>query len=360
MTEASPLQIGVLLPNWIGDVVMATPALRALRDHFGTTARITGIMRPYVARVLDGTDFLDQQIFYDRRSPDPARKLKAVSRQLKQQGLEMMLLMPNSFSAAMLAWRSGARQRIGFARRPRGWLLSRRLRLPMHRGKPVPRSAIDHYLDVIRAAGVTADSRQMELATLPEDEAGADQAWHALGLGQAGRVVVFNTGSANGSARNWPLEYFTELAQRLVATDSELAVLVICGPAETESAAAIEAAADHPRIRSMVGQDLSLGVAKACVRRAQLMITTDSGPRHFAPAFNVPAISLAGPIDPRWSESHHRHSISLQHPVDCGPCGLTVCPLDYHACMRDLSVDRVEQAARDKLNRSTATGNEAA
>lgn len=348
MPVSDKREIAVLLPNWIGDVVMATPALRALRDHYGPRASITGVMRPYVARVLDGTDFCDQQVFYDRRSADPALGTRAVARQLKQRRLETMLLMPNSLSAALLAWRSGARKRIGFARRPRGWLLTKRLRLPVQRGRVMPRSAIDHYLDVVRAAGVVSDSRQMELATLPEDEQGADRAWQQLGLDQAGQVVVFNTGSANGTARNWPLEYFSELALRLVA-QSDIAVLVICGPGEREFAATIEKSANHPRVRSMVDQDLSLGVAKACVRRAQLMVTTDSGPRHFAPAFDVPAISLAGPIDPRWSESHHPHSISLQHPVDCGPCGLTVCPFEYHACMRDLTVDRVEAAAWNQL-----------
>ena len=68
--ENPTMKIGVVLPNWIGDVVMATPTLRALRQHFGTEAEIVGIMRPYVSQVLDGTDWLNRSVYFDRKSPD--------------------------------------------------------------------------------------------------------------------------------------------------------------------------------------------------------------------------------------------------------------------------------------------------
>lgn len=65
------MRIGVYLPNWIGDVVMATPTLRSLREHFGESAEIVGIMRPYVAEVLQGTLWLNDTILFDRRSKNP-------------------------------------------------------------------------------------------------------------------------------------------------------------------------------------------------------------------------------------------------------------------------------------------------
>ena len=82
--ESPAMKIGVVLPNWIGDVVMATPMLRALRHHFGAEAEIVGIMRPYVSQVLDGTDWLNRSVYFDRKSPDRSLHSLAVVRQLKR------------------------------------------------------------------------------------------------------------------------------------------------------------------------------------------------------------------------------------------------------------------------------------
>lgn len=342
-TEHRKKRIGILLPNWIGDVVMATPTLRAIRKHFGARAELLGIMKPYVAEVLVGTSWLDNCLLYDRRSQNPQLRTLPLLRRLRQWQPDVMVLLTNSFWAGGLAWLSGARERVGYCRNGRGPLLTKRKYAPRSGGKWQPISAIDYYLELAYSLGCPAASPRMELGTLPADESGASQVWRNLALDQVERVVVFNAGSATGSARHWPGSYYVELAKCIVA-DPTNAVLVICGPRERELAATIEREAAHRRVRSMADQDLSLGVAKACVRRSQLMVTTDSGPRHFAPAFNVPVITMFGPIDPRWSDSHHPRAMNLQHPVDCGPCGLSVCPLAHQACMRDLTVDRVYAA----------------
>lgn len=157
-----------------------------------------------------------------------------------------------------------------------------------------------------------------------------------------------NTGGAFGAAKDWPREHFVGLARRIV-TQHDASVLVLCGPSEVENAKKIEKLARHPGIKSMAGQDLSLGVAKACIRRAHLMVTTDSGPRHFAAALGTPAVSLFGPIDPAVSVNYHPQETMLWHKVACRPCGKRVCPLIHHACMRDLTVDRVYGAVNEHL-----------
>jgi heptosyltransferase-2 len=113
------MNVGILLPNWIGDVVMATPALRALRTHFGPEAHILGIMKPYVADVLAGTTWLDDVLFYNRRSKNPRQRFLAVARELRRRRLDAMVLLPNSLSAAALAWCATRRRRIGYAGRMR-------------------------------------------------------------------------------------------------------------------------------------------------------------------------------------------------------------------------------------------------
>ena len=291
-----------MLPNWIGDAVMATPTLRALRNQFAGQATITGIMRPYVSKVLAGTTWLDRTIYFDRRSKNTDLHAKTLTARLRAERLDLMVLMSNSFRAGAIAWLSGAQRRVGYVRYGRGFLLTDKLYPPRQGRRFTPVSAVDYYLDLAYCVGCPPEPRVLELATSSHDEKGADRVWDNLGLGSAGSVIILNTGGARGAAKHWPAENFVELAHRIVA-EPQYAVLIICGPEERETAAYIEKVADHSRVRSMANQNLDIGVAKACIRRAQLMVTTDSGPRHIATAFDVPVVALFGPIDPRWSET---------------------------------------------------------
>jgi heptosyltransferase-2 len=341
------LKIGVFIPNWIGDAAMCTPTLRALRRKF-TEARIVGIMRPYVADVLAGTNWLDDRIFFQSHSPDPAQRMRAVLAAMRVERFDAIVLLTNSFRTALLAWASRAPVRVGYARYHRGPLLTHKLYCPRAGRRRLPVPEIDAYLQVAYALGCPRESPRMELATLPADEAAADRVWEKWNLPPGDQVVVFNSSGAYGAAKLWPTEYFAELARRL-ATTRGLAVLVACGPNEREIASQIVARADHPRVVSLADESISLGLTKACIRRGRLMVTTDSGPRFFGVAFGLPVISLFGPTDPAWTRTHWELETCLQHAVPCGPCGQRVCPLAHHECMRLLSVDRVFRAVDEKL-----------
>ncbi len=355
------MNVVVVLPNWIGDVVMATPALRAIRSHYGPDAKITGVMKPYVSEVLAGTTWLDRTILFNRKSKVPQQQFRAVVAQLRQIQPDAVILFPNSLTSGLLAWLSGARRRVGYVRNGRGLLLTDRLFHPRERGRFVlgkkkwaPVSAVDTFLELAYQVGCPPqdspqDPRRLELATLPEDERIVERIWEKFRFHESRSVIAINTGGAYGAAKDWPTEYFAELARRVVETN-DASVLVLCGPNERETAALIERLADNPRVRCMADEDLSLGVSKACIRRSQLMVSTDSGPRQFAAAFNVPIVALFGPIDPRWSANYHPGESQLQNPVPCGPCGKRVCPLGHHRCMRDLSVERVFQEVARKLS----------
>jgi len=113
LTRARTMKLGIFLPNWIGDVVMCTPALRALREHFGPAAQLVGVLRPYVADVLAGTHWLDEQIFYHPRSKDAKLHSWSLIKQLRARQLDAVLLMTNSLRTGVLAWASGAATRVG-------------------------------------------------------------------------------------------------------------------------------------------------------------------------------------------------------------------------------------------------------
>ncbi|HET6575200.1 MAG TPA: glycosyltransferase family 9 protein, partial [Fimbriiglobus sp.] len=98
----------------------------------------------------------------------------------------------------------------------------------------------------------------------------------------------------------------------------------------------------------------SLGLTKAAVRRLALLVTTDSGPRHFAAAFGVPVVTLFGPTHVAWTETYFPKAVHLQLPVPCGPCQQRTCPLGHHRCMTDLLPTTVFAAA-DRLLRSAGS-----
>ncbi|HEV3022291.1 MAG TPA: lipopolysaccharide heptosyltransferase II [Pirellulales bacterium] len=344
------MKFGIFLPNWVGDVVMATPSLRALREHFASGARLVGIMRPYVADVLAGTGWLDERVLYDPRTLDHRLGGWTLVRRLRAMKLDTAILMPNSLRTAWLAWASGARERIGYVRGGRGPLLNRKLAPAKIDGRFAPTSAVDYFLELAYAAGCSPASRRLELATLPADELAADRVWAKFRFRPDRGVVLLNTGGAFGAAKLWPTGYFATLARR-IAEEQDRGVLVICGPSERELAREIVRGARHPRVQSLAEERLGVGLSKACVRRGSLMVSTDSGPRHFAAAFDVPCVTLFGPTHIGWSENYHPRAVHMQLDLDCVPCQRRTCPLGHHRCMRDLSIDEVYRTVKAQLER---------
>jgi heptosyltransferase-2 len=340
------MKIAVFLPNWVGDAVMATPALRALRRHYAD-AEIVAVMRLYVAEVLDGLDLVDRALLHNPRAGQPSYRGWRFVRRLRRERFDLAVLFPNSIRSAWLARVAGAKRRIGFDRDGRGWLLTDAVP-PKPKSDPHP--VIDEYLRLAESAGCTDLSRHMELAVTPRDEQRLTAFWKRQDRHLAGQdVICLNPGGAFGSAKHWPTEYFGELANRLAGHGKT--ILVLCGPAEVPEAQQIVRAAGHRNVVSLADVPLSLGLTKAAVKHSELLITTDSGPRHFAPPFDVPVLTLFGPTHIAWSETYYDKALHLQLAVDCGPCQQRRCPLDHHRCMRDLSVERVYDAAVALLDR---------
>ena len=335
-------RLAVFLPNWIGDVVMATPAIRALREHF-RPASFVAVCKPYVADVLAGSPWFDETLFLDKKRPLTAVKA------LRRNPPDVAVLFPNSFRAAAIARLGGCRRVFGFARYGRDFLLTKRL-YPVRGadGRPKPVPVIDDYNRVAELLGVPWPGHRMELFTAPADEAGAEAEWQRLGLHRCREVVAVNAGGAFGSSKHWADESFAEVA-RVLADRRGCGVVVLCGPSERETARRIATRADRPAVVSLADAPPGIGLTKAAVRRSSLLVTTDSGPRHFAAAFGVPVVTLFGPTHIGWTETYFPKAIHLQKAVPCGPCQLRVCPLD-HGCMTRLLPGEVIAAAERLLD----------
>ena len=343
------MNIAIFLPNWIGDVVMATPAIRALRHHFAGV-RFVAVGRPYVAGVLEGSPWFDAHLFLDRQGTW-ANRWPALAWKLRCESIDLAVLFPNSFRSALAAWLGGCKRRVGFQRDWRGWMLTDRLEsIRDADGKFKPTPVINDYNHLAEAAGCAAPGHRMELFTTAADESAADALYEKNQIERNEEVICLNPGAAFGAAKFWPANSFARLAQDL-ADVRGAKVLVLCGPSEREQARTIAGLAKRPRVYSLADEPLSLGLTKALVRRCSLLVTTDSGPRHFAAAFDRPVVSLFGPTFIDWTRTFFAKEVCLQKQVPCGPCQLRVCPTD-HICMKSLTPQEVLAAVQQLLRPS--------
>lgn len=343
------MNMAVVLPGWIGDAVMATPALRALRSQFAD-ARITGVAKPYVAGVLAGGDWFDELLLM--------QGVWQTAAQLRRRHIDLAVLFPNSFRSALIAWLGRCQRRVGYARYWRSPLLTDTLETVRGSdGRPLPSPIIEAYNKLAEHVGCPSPGWRMNLFTTAADENAAAQVWNAGHLHSYAEIICINPGAAFGAAKHWPSAHFAELARRLVQQRG-CGVLVLCGPAEREQAREIVTTACHADVQSLAdltqpananGPPISLGLMKALVRRCALLVTTDSGPRHFAAAFDRPVVTLFGPTHIAWTETYHPRAIHLQKRLECGPCQQRVCPLKHHRCMKELTPADVFVAVRRLL-----------
>jgi heptosyltransferase II len=347
------MRVGIMLPNWVGDLAMATPMLRALHTGLGESAQLIGIMKPYLRGVLEGTPWLSQVVPYEHKKQFLRNSL-ALAKTLRPMKLDAMLLCRPTFRAAIVSRFCGAKRVIAYGRFPHTWLLDEALEMPMIGGKMKPVSCVDSYLGLAEKLGCTTTNRQLELATTATDESLTNEVWQRLALPPGEQTVVLNTFGAFGESKHWPREHTVNLAKRL-ASELGLGVVIHCGPAERDEARAIEQAVDHRLVRSLADEPkLPFGLSKAIIRRSRLLVTTDSGPRHLASGVGTPVVVLFGPIDPRWSDNYQTDVTSLRLTLDCSPCGKPRCPLGHGNCMRDLTVGMVFDAVRKQLARASA------
>ncbi len=338
------MHLVVIMPRWVGDIVMATPLLRGLRRHFAGRARITGVLRPLAVELLAGSDWFDDTIPYDRHSVDAAIRFSAVARRLRAERPDVAIIIPNSLSSAALAWTGGVRRRIGMAMHWRRWLLTDPVAPPRTRGRIEPFSSAAYPVQMAGLIGMPPEPLRLELAVSAADEQLGEAVLTRLFPHHAPHspLIVLNDGAAFGPAKQWGADKVATLARHLVERVPDTRVLIHCGPGDRDEAHGIAEAAGHPAVQSLAGEPhLPFGLSKAVIRRAAVVVSTDSGPRHIAAAFQRPTVVLHGPMDPRLSRSEHDHLVEMRLDLPCSPCGQPVCPLGHHDCMRLLSVEDV-------------------
>ncbi|MEN0019309.1 MAG: glycosyltransferase family 9 protein [Planctomycetota bacterium] len=335
----------VVCPSWLGDAVMATPALRALRQAM-PGAYIGALVRPGIDQILDGLTSVDE-FHVDR--PTGVFGPKRVAAKLRPRRYSTALLLTNSFSTALVTRVAGITKRVGYERDGRGFLLTHKLRAPerddssaiKRKWKVVP--AVEYYMNAVRTMlNTETPTGNMELAVTERDEADAHRVRASLDLNEP--FAILNPGG-NNPAKRWPADRFVEIGVHLWRAHS-LRPMVNGSPNEAELCDAIargikDADADA-NAASLPAHGNTIRALKALCRDASAMVTNDTGPRHIAAAFGTPVVSLFGPTDHRWT------TIPTQ-PLADGRPSEAVLVADPTLPETELANDHPERCAVDRI-----------
>jgi heptosyltransferase-2 len=350
MAVDQPGRILVVLPSWVGDLVMATPTLRALRKRFAG-ALITFCARPVLADVIAGARWADEVVHWEpKRKKGRGRELIAVAGRLRRPRFDWAILLANSFRSALLVRLAGVRRRIGYDRDGRGWLLTDRLPVTRVKGRIAVTRMVDYYGGLAEYLGCDAPGDELELFSDPADDEAIEERLRLAGLAGRRPLVVISPGASFGASKLWLPERFAALADRLIEAHGA-GVVISCAPGEEAIARRIAGLA---RREVLVFDDpvTTLGQFKSLIRRCDLLINNDTGPRHLAKAFRRPVVTIFGPTHPGWTDTDYPLERKVSVPVDCSPCQKKVCPLSGPSelcCMKGVTVEMVAGAADELL-----------
>ena len=355
LEQCAPRRIIVALPTWIGDAVMATPSLRAIRERF-PKAHVAFLVEANARPVIDSSGWMDEVLCWPPRERGRRRRrgMVRLAWQIRRGEFEWAVLLPNSFRSALLMRMAGVKRRIGYDRDGRGLLLTDRLRVERENGKIAVVPMVEYYGRIAMALGCAPPGDRLELSTEPHSDRFVHTRLESLGIAGRRPLVVVNPGANYGSAKQWPAERFAAVGDRLLEHDGA-SVIITCGPGEEELARAV--AKGMKRQAFVLDQPRgTLSQLKSLIKRCDLLLTNDTGPRHFAKAFARPVVTVFGPTIQKLTDTDYSLERKLQIEVDCGPCMLRECPLD-HRCMTGVSVDMVCDDCRELLSKQNRDRN---
>ena len=327
MTTGPVSRLIVRAPNWLGDAVMALPALAAVRRAFHGRTLIVAATESVAPLFAETTPAAPDEIL----TVDRAREVQ----QLRAARGDAVLLLPNSFGSAWVARRSSIPERWGYRAAGRGLLLTR--------GVPRPKRAvhqIEYYLALVGGLGIAvpafADARP-ELHPSAAAAAKADALLAAAGVEPGTTIVGFAPGAAYGQAKRWPPN---RVAQVIAALARQGVTAVLVGArADRPTARAIESTLPPgTRVVDLIGRT-SLRELVGVIARCAAFVSNDSGAMHVAAALGVPLTAIFGPTDERATAPAGDADVILRD-VFCRPCMLRDCPID-HRCMKRIDVDSV-------------------
>jgi heptosyltransferase-2 len=358
------VRIAVRGTNWLGDSVITIPAVRALRALFPGSP-ITMLVPANLACLWEIEGSADRVVPMQR--PAGLRGARALIAALRRDRYDLGILLPNSFSSALLFLLGGVRRRVGYATDGRGLLLTSPVPVPRGERPARPRDRggrarrdgaggrtpsgfeghqVHRYLALVRTLGaVEADPRPSLRLPSPLLEQ-ADALLRERGIAPGRKVVGLNAGASYGEAKCWPQERFASLA-RLLRDRLGAAVLAVGGAAERQRAEAVCAPLGPDGIN--VAGETTVAQLAALAARCEVFVSNDTGPMHLAAAVGTPVVAIVGPTDPAATGPLSDRATIVRRDTPCAPCLKRRCPTD-HRCMTAVAAEEVFAAVRNLMH----------
>ena len=332
--------------NWVGDAVMTVAALRALRRLF-PHAQISLVSKPGTADIFVDADFVDEVLIYDR-SGFPGTLKQA--REWRRRNFDLAVLFQNAFEAAAIAFLARVPLRIGYAADHRGMLLTHPITSPASKDQ---RHEVFYYLNIVGelerlllgTSSIEVENPKFDLRVSAERRDRALQLLREHGAIPGAPLVLLCPGSINSRAKRWPAERYAALADRLIETGTNVALIGSAGEADVSQ----EVSANMRRHPIILTGKTTLAEVTAAISIADVLITNDTGPAHIGSALNTPTLAIFGPTNPLTTRPFAQSAEIIRHPPDCAPCMLRDCPID-HRCMTAITSEEVFERAAALLS----------
>ena len=335
-------KILVWLPSPMGDAILCTPALRAIRQHF-KASQISFFANNVAREILSPCNFNDKWLEHHDGNPFATAKM------LKSHKFACAVLLKNSFASALSVSLAKIPTRIGYARDGRGFLLTEKLYPPKQPGgklNPIP--MIDYYLAIASELGCNTTNRKLELLQDPQDNESLRAKLPEV-VTCTGPIIVIVPGGAFGPSKRWHSKRFAQTADWLITNYNAMVVVSVSSdPVEKQIAKTICGSSKHKLI-NLADRLISLGELKTLFSIAELVISNDTGPRHIAIALRRKIISLFGPNNPVWTDTGYENEIKIVGDAPCAPCDRPMCKRPEHLCMQAITVKMVCDAAKKLL-----------
>ena len=337
--------------NWIGDAVLTTPAIRAVRMAF-PDARISLLVKPWVADIFRENPDINEIILYEKKHAGLFGRLK-LAKLLRARGFDTAILLQNAFDAAFIAWLARIPERIGYDRDWRRLFLTKAV--PVKKDPP-KRHQVYYYLDLLEEALQISHEEADPFINLSRDEMNnaVTLLSESLDLKSRPPVIGINPGAAYGSAKRWMPERFTGLINRII-NELDGRVVLFGSGSEVEISRLITSSLSVPpsTLMNMAGRT-SLRQLASLIAECDVFITNDSGPMHMAAALLTPVVAIFGSTDKAETCPFGDGHQIICKDLKCSPCLKRECPEGHLKCLKDITTEDVFEALKDILPKEKA------
>jgi heptosyltransferase-2 len=334
----APSRILVKEVNWLGDLVMSLPALRAVRHAF-PDARLSVLIKAELASFFDGSSWLDEVIPYRvGRSLGGIADRRHLVAEIRSRRFDLAILFPRSFESAF--WTALARvpRRAGFAADGRGLMLT-------HKATRTTALLRSHqmydYLYLLRNALGIASDRTDIAPDVSDTHRGAMRAWLDGHRRRRGPLIALAVAATYGPAKEWPVARYAALLDRLAERYGAECVLV-GAPNERPRCEMVVAASRHGA--SIAAGETTVGEAIALLSLCDGFAGNDSGAMHIAGALGIPTVGIFASTNPQRTGPLGPRTRALYHRITCSPCLERTCRFGHYDCLKQVTPDAVEAA----------------